>query len=241
MFPQTVESHVYIDTLFVPGPMYLPALSGSRDYTDEEILADSAFQQRLIAAPILALDLETTGLDPKADEIVLITLATPDEAFIFSPGQFEAIRPLLADPALQLLVHYAPFDLGFLYAKFGLEIEPPQVYDTRKAEKAIQTKRSKVFYSAAYQSASLGPTVKRYLGVDLDKGLATSFLSYKPGDPISEEQFEYAANDALALFPVALHQFLTLDHPAFDGLGGPEIHDMYRYVDGDISVRPDSR
>lgn len=172
---------------------------------------------------ILALDTETTGLDPITDDLVLVQIATPDDAYLFPaalPNLTELLRPLFEDPDRLWLIQYSPFDTGFLAKHLGLR--PKKIYDTWYVERLLRTQGSK-------ESVGLKAMVKRYLNMDLSKEARTTFTK---AAGITEEQAEYGAIDALALFPIALAQ--TMRHAEKLGVAAPwsQIEANYLYTEG---------
>jgi DNA polymerase III epsilon subunit-like protein len=68
----------------------------------------------LEGAEVIALDLETTGLDPRGDSIRLLSLATIGSTYIVD---CQSVDPAELFPSLAekiLVAHNALFDLGFL-------------------------------------------------------------------------------------------------------------------------------
>jgi ribonuclease D len=84
----------------------------------------------LAEARRVALDLETTGLDPSRDKVRLLTLATEQSSWIIDCFEVDPrpLFPVLAEK--QLLIHNALFDLGML-TEMGFELgEDGEVIDT---------------------------------------------------------------------------------------------------------------
>lgn len=186
----------------------------------QDILYNPVFPE-LIAAPIKALDLETTGLDPLKDQIVCISVAMPGLTAIFHPKHMKhTLAPILQDPTCTWLIQHAPFDIGFLYSKFGIKIPATRIYDTRLAEAQYQER------IAGKESTSLAAQAKRYLGIDMNKALATGF---KVDQPLSLDQATYTALDAQILFPLAMQHLLKHRFLKPDNIIG--LQDMYTYVD----------
>jgi hypothetical protein len=99
------------------------------------LLITSAEQLESVAteiwqAEILALDLETTGLNPRKDMVRLISLTTAQTTWLIDCFEVDP-RPLFAVLAQKtLVIHNALFDLGFLFA-MGFELgEGGEVTDT---------------------------------------------------------------------------------------------------------------
>lgn len=78
----------------------------------------------------VALDLETTGLDPRAHRVRLLTLSTGRGTWLVDCFEVDPrpLFPILAEKTL--VIHNALFDLGFL-SQMGFEIgESGEVIDT---------------------------------------------------------------------------------------------------------------
>jgi hypothetical protein len=96
--------------------------------TTPESLAELA--ALLADAGRVALDLETTGLDPRQDKVRLLTLATEQGTWIVDCFKVDP-QPLFSVLAeKKILIHNAHFDLGML-SKMGFELgENGKVLDT---------------------------------------------------------------------------------------------------------------
>jgi ribonuclease D len=185
-----------------------------------ELHKDTNRFQSLFEAPVVALDTETTGLDPLNDDLVLITLAIPGYAYLFRPCHMPLLRPIFARPGTTFLIQHAPFDLGFIYAKFGINIPASRVYDTRLAERQYLDRTNQK------GSASLSAQIRHYFGMPLDK---TPQLSFKVDQPLTKAQIEYAAQDALDLFPLAMQHLIT--HRTLQPDNIMDLVHMYDYID----------
>lgn len=149
------------------------------------------YVDRLLASKVMAVDLETTGLDPHRDRIRLIQLAVPDSpVMIFDCSSFlplgaDLMKTVLECPSVKVL-HNAKFDMQFL---FPLGIELPKVFDTMLAAQLLRS-------SGGPARAGLGAVAAHYLGETLDK-------AEQKGDweasELRKEQLEYAAKDAEVL------------------------------------------
>ena len=155
-------------------------------------------------ADVVALDLETTGLDPRRDRTRLLSLATESEAWIVDNFSVD-IRPLLEIlKDKTLLIHNAMHDLLFLrqlgYRHYGRAVDTMTLSRMAHAgEKSEGGKRLE---------HSLEVCCKRELDLKLDK-------SHQKDDwsrDLSEEMLTYAAEDArvlLALYEALEDKLLT--------------------------------
>ena len=133
----------------------------------------------------VALDIETTGLTFTTDSVQLVVQNDGDEAmFIETPG---SLPPLRND--LEYILHNSSFDLPFLDYHYHTGF-PKHVFDTLIAERLLT--------AGLDVSRDLKTVAKKYLDVDLDKTLQTSF----DGGELSEEQYVYARQDTDVLFGI---------------------------------------
>ena len=91
---------------------------------------------RLLAAPVLGLDTETTGLDPFTAHLRLLQLAIPGLTVVVDVQTcpVQALIPLFSEDR-QIVFHNAGFDLGFLVTA-GLPW-PTRIFDTMLASQLL--------------------------------------------------------------------------------------------------------
>ena len=160
------------------------------------------------SGPILAFDLETTGLCPRQDRIRLVSYLpfhgrrTPD------PAEPAGVVDLWTDPeatpallealaGFRLCAHNAQFDVGFL---MGRGVWPRErVYCTSVLAKLVLAGDHRTY--GLFRRTGLADAAKHFLGVTLDKTQQTSRWSTPNLTPA---QWEYAAADVLVL-PRLLH------------------------------------
>ena len=149
---------------------------------------------QLLDAPVVAVDTETTGLDPLTDRLRLIQLATPTLTVIVDVQTcpVQALRPLFSQ-AHELLFHNAGFDLQFL-TQAGLPW-PAHLFDTMLMSQVLGAGKAEGNLSRC----GLELVVKRYLSVSLPKEEQRSQWD----GPLRLEQLAYAARDAAVLLPLA--------------------------------------
>ncbi len=148
---------------------------------------------------VLAVDTETTGLDPYTCELLLLQISTAEMGYIFDVAggsgrklDIGPLRQVLEDPNILKLLQNAKFDYKFL--KLGANIELVNIYDTMLAERVLT--------SGVSREISLKNLAHQYVGLPLDKTERASFIGMKPGAPYSDEQLSYAIRDVLILFPI---------------------------------------
>lgn len=144
----------------------------------------------LSLGPVVAIDTETMGLDPRRDRLCLVQLSSGDgDAHLVQIAQGQTRAPnleaLLTDPEVLKLFHFGRFDIAALKAAFGVVTAP--VWCTKIASKLTRTFTDK--HGLKYLLLDL-------LGVDISKQQQTSDWG---AASLSEAQREYAASDVLYL------------------------------------------
>jgi DNA polymerase I len=139
--------------------------------------------QALDESGAVAVDTETTGLDPRRDRVRLLTLATTRGTFVLDCFAVDP-RPLFDALAVPTLVmHNAAFDLAMLAA---VGFVPGPVRCTMLLSQLLDgVRQAKGFHS-------LEACTQRHLGIALDKTLQGSDWS----GVLSAEHLRYAARDA---------------------------------------------
>jgi DNA polymerase-1 len=141
----------------------------------------------------VALDLETTGLNPRSDRVRLLSLAvdTIDGgtfSYLIDCFQIDSTPLLEALADKQLVIHNAQFDLSFLF-RMGF-VPRQRVHDTMLM--------AAVLGAGTRERVSLADCADRYLGRSMNKAEQRSNWS---GD-LSENQLNYAALDVGVLKPL---------------------------------------
>ncbi|HQU68350.1 MAG TPA: ribonuclease D [Albidovulum sp.] len=140
--------------------------------------------------PVVAIDTETMGLDPRRDRLCLVQLSSGDgNAHLVQIGKGQTSAPnlerLLTDPAVLKLFHFGRFDVAAMKNAFGVTTAP--VYCTKIASKLIRTFTDR---------HGLKYLLQELIGVDVSKQQQTSDWG---SEELSEAQLEYAASDVLYL------------------------------------------
>ena len=140
--------------------------------------------------PVVAIDTETMGLDPRRDRLCVVQLSSGNgDAHLvqIARGQTSApnLQHLLTDPAVVKLFHFGRFDIAALKNAFGVTTSP--VWCTKIASRLIRTFTDR--HGLKYLLAEL-------VGVDVSKQQQTSDWG---SEELSEAQKEYAASDVLHL------------------------------------------
>jgi len=149
----------------------------------------------LSLGPIVAVDTETMGLNPRRDRLCLVQLSAGDGhahlVQIVPPGlggrgaDCPNLKRLLTDAATTKLFHFARFDCAALRLHLGVTVAP--VVCTKVASRLVRTFTDR---------HGLKDLCKELLGVDLSKQQQSSDW----GAPeLTAEQMAYAASDVLHL------------------------------------------
>ena len=144
----------------------------------------------LMLGPIVAIDTETMGLDPRRDRLCVVQLSSGDghaHLVQIDRGQTSApnLERLLTDPAILKLFHFGRFDIAALQKAFGVRTAP--VWCTKIASRMIRTFTDR--HGLKYLLIEL-------LGIDVSKQQQTSDWG---AANLTEAQKEYAASDVLYL------------------------------------------
>lgn len=153
-------------------------------------LYQSDLPDGLTFGPVVAIDTETMGLDPRRDRLCVVQLSDGSgDAHLVQIGRGQTAAPnlqrLLADPATLKLFHFGRFDIAALKRAFGVTTQP--VWCTKIASKLVRTFTDR--HGLKYLLADL-------VGVDVSKQQQTSDWG---SEVLSDAQKEYAASDVLYL------------------------------------------
>ena len=140
--------------------------------------------------PVVAIDTETMGLDPRRDRLCLVQLSSGDgNAHLVQIARGQRAAPnltrLLTDPKVVKLFHFGRFDIAALEAAFGVVTKP--VWCTKIASKMVRTYTDR---------QGLKYLLSELVGVDISKQQQTS--DWGAAD-LTDAQLEYAASDVLHL------------------------------------------
>ncbi len=145
---------------------------------------------QLDLGPVVAIDTETMGLDPRRDRLCLVQLSSGDghaHLVQIARGQTEApnLTRLLTDPATVKLFHFARFDIAALQQAFGVRTAP--VWCTKVAAKLVRTFTDR---------HGLKYLLQEMVGIDVSKQQQTSDWG---SVTLTDAQKDYAASDVLYL------------------------------------------
>lgn len=156
-------------------------------------------------AEIIALDVETDGLNSWRNHLRLIVIKSNDVVYIFDPvvvGADYLRRLMWAIRACKtVIIHNAKFDVGFLYAATGVLLE--NVWCTQMAAQIINNGRPLPDWRL--------PTIISHFVPGAFHAFANSKhelqLSFTAGGSLSQKQLDYAAEDVVYLIDVYKEQW----------------------------------
>lgn len=157
---------------------------------DQKIAQEIA--TKLLSEDVLAIDTETTGLDPYNSKIRLLQISNKEHSYLFDCfvlKDLSFLKDIFENQKPVKIFHNAKFDIKFLKVHFGFNFE--NIFDTMLASQII----SSGDHSGGH---SLADVTKRYLGITLDKSSQLSDWSKE----LTEKQLEYASKDVLTLHPL---------------------------------------
>jgi ribonuclease D len=144
----------------------------------------------LTLGPIVAIDTETMGLDPRRDRLCVVQLSNgKGDAHLVQIARGQTTAPnlerLLTDPKVLKLFHFGRFDIAAMKQAFGVTTAP--VWCTKIASRLIRTFTDR--HGLKYLLLEL-------VGVDVSKQQQTSDWG---SAELTDAQKEYAASDVLYL------------------------------------------
>ena len=159
----------------------------------------------------IALDTETSGLDPHSCELLSIQFGDFDQQFVveYSPNILEKLKPLLLRKDVVWVLQNAKFDLQFFY-KHNIILE--NIFDTYLAEGVLYCGFDDVKLPN-YVRKSLDVLVLKYCGVLLNKSIRGTINRVG----LTDKVIEYGANDVKYLIHVMTSQMVKIKE---DGLWG---------------------
>lgn len=157
--------------------------------TDQPSL--SQLTGRLASVERLALDLEAAGFHRYSDRVCLVQLTIPDETVLLDPFSLDlesALKPVLEDPEVEVVMHGADFDLRLLDRDLNIHLRG--LFDTQVAASFL-----------GIRALGLASLLDEFLGVKLSKKHQRADWARRP---LPEGMLEYAAADTLHLLELGV-------------------------------------
>ncbi len=153
----------------------------------------------------LALDTETTGIDPKVDSIIMLQFGThKGNQFVIDTRDYniELFREILEDPNKTFVGHNIKFDYNMLKS---YRILLTKVYDTMVVDKAIYNGMYEPLVIMKTKRFSLASVYNFYFNQVINKGTRDEF-QFIGTKPFTLAQIRYGANDVLYPFQIQTKQ-----------------------------------
>jgi ribonuclease D len=140
--------------------------------------------------PIVAVDTETLGLSLTRDMLCVVQLSAGDgDAHVVQMNRADYdcpnLKRVLADPAVEKILHFARFDVAMVDKYLGVTMAP--VFCTKIASKLVRT------YTDRH---GLKDVTRELVGAEMNKQQQSSDWG---ADDLSPAQLDYAASDVLHL------------------------------------------
>jgi DNA polymerase-1 len=193
----------------MPGAEITVVANEGLDGVEYELIQDAArlaeVADLLAAEPTLALDTETTGLDPYSVKLLLIQVATPQKVYVVDVPRVNPLplKPLLESPRILKLLQNAKFDYEIL--RHLARIEVCNLFDTMLAERLLTAGR----YGARSETG-LKALARNYMGIAMDKTARKGFIGAVGDQYLEPAQLLYAARDVEVLFGIWRQQAALL-------------------------------
>ena len=158
-------------------------------WIDRQDTLDQALA-RMAEQPQLAIDTEADSLHSYFDKVCLIQMSIPDQDFIVDPlVRIDLARfgELLANPAVQKVLHGGDYDLRIMNRDFGFTVR--NLIDTSVAAQLL-----------GYEGIGLAALLDRHFGVKLNKTHQRADWSMRP---LPQDMLDYAATDTHYLIELA--------------------------------------
>ncbi|HEX7456067.1 MAG TPA: DNA polymerase [Candidatus Nanoarchaeia archaeon] len=156
-------------------------------------------------APIVSIDTEGSRFDPFSAKLLLLQVATKENAFVFDCTKVDIspLRHILEAERPLKIVQNAKFDYSLLKVQTGVKLG--NLFDTMLAERILTCGVSR--------EISLETLAEKYLNLRIDKKIRESFSDLR--NPalqgrFTREQLDYSARDALVLREIFEKQYKQL-------------------------------
>lgn len=185
---------------------------------------------------IMAVDTETTGIDPLTSELLMIQIGNGSNQYVFDyqrllrAGEtFLELKEWLENKEKIKIFHNAKFDYKFL--KHHLKCHINNILCTFVIEHALKK-------GIRQRGFNLAEVADRYVNADLEKSTRQTFGRHEIGQDFTEEQIRYAAQDVEHLIDIykqqleliekrGIHDLISLECNAIAPTGDMELNGTY--------------
>lgn len=159
----------------------------------------------IMNSDMISLDLETTDLNPRKANLILLQLKFNNSTLVIDlrTVEFKLIKYLLSllkDGNKLIIGHNIKFDLKMLYHNMGELLT--NIYDTMIVEMITTA-------GLIWKYPSLNELTNKYCAINLDKDLQKSFVNFN--GTLTEEQIIYSALDVEYLKDIRERQLKIID------------------------------
>ena len=154
---------------------------------------------------IISVDTEGSAYNPYEAKLLLLQIATKDNAFVIDCGQVDIspLKPVLEANRPIKILQNAKYDYSLLKVQAGITLG--NLFDTMLAERILTCGISR--------EISLKTLAEKYLGQKIDKSIREDF--FNPRNPalrgkFTKVQLDYAARDAIVLREIFEKQYRQL-------------------------------
>jgi DNA polymerase-1 len=154
-----------------------------------------------------AIDIETTGLNPRKDKILSIAIVTKDKEIVLDTSKFSVKQMTTMIQRLSeydvVVAHNAKFDASFIYYSYGVLLR--NLYCTMIGSQVINNGHD---ITDTYNGGhSLVVCLERFLDIkpidsNHKKYMRWCYMNHTPGTNINEEMEEYVLEDTRYLIPM---------------------------------------
>ncbi len=176
-------------------------LNINREFITENSRAEEVSRE-LRSKKIIALDTETTALDPYMARLLMLQLSDGKNAYVIDARKvnISIFKDMLEDNRILKIIQNACFDLKILKVRRDITVQ--NIYDTMLVEQIINAGISR--------KCNLQLLVKTYFGYSLDKETRDTFEGFNINREFNKQQIHYASDDVAVLSEIYKKQLSIL-------------------------------
>ena len=152
------------------------------------------FELAVTTAPIIGLDVETSGLDLFNDTWLLLQISIGEDVYVFDTvglrNEMHNVVQIIADSGALCVGHNIKFDMKCMFINTKIKVE--KVFDTMIGDGVVYTGLGRPF-------VSLKAVLEKYLEIEVEKDVRADFIG---ATFVTQEMYIYAAKDTLHLVPL---------------------------------------